>query len=226
MTANKALEVAQEAAERFIRHFFGTGGQKPQVQIPARPYEDDDLVLSEYFMQQRRAMPQPLEGNAAELPPTLDEAIEVVKQWDLTPYTKVLIEHAQRTRATLQPLEGQVKGGGQSGTPLGQAADAVACAGKIHKEAYDLIPVLSQGVEVGRRHQFSLNKAADIIQAHTASTMAQLEADNAKLREALEYYSRQYAYPNIEADDSLIARVALGKADMPEAVLTSNELSK
>lgn len=50
--------------------------------------------------------------------------------------------------------------------PAAVSADAVTVAGKIHAEAYQLVEVFKGTEKVGERHQFSLNKAADFIQAY------------------------------------------------------------
>lgn len=45
---------ALEAVRRFENHFWGEEGTpRPRIQIPARPDEDDDLILHSYIEQQR-----------------------------------------------------------------------------------------------------------------------------------------------------------------------------
>lgn len=50
-----SLNRARASAVRFINGHFNRPGPKPETQIPARPDEDDDFVLMEYFRQQERA---------------------------------------------------------------------------------------------------------------------------------------------------------------------------
>lgn len=57
---------AMEAAMRFIRAYFKNEGKKPEIQIPCRPDEDDDIVLCSYIRQQEFSDNPSLQSPAGE----------------------------------------------------------------------------------------------------------------------------------------------------------------
>lgn len=45
-------EEARDAAYRFVNHYFGNTGRKPEITIPADPETNSDIVLLSYIEQQ------------------------------------------------------------------------------------------------------------------------------------------------------------------------------